>query len=1253
MRLSMMKRLRPETREAARAAARRSGRSVEEWLNSVVAQSAANAELDAVLFGDEHDADVQERLDELSRRIDRLARQTPAPAAAPQKSAPETDELARVVARLDRRLDHFVQFAHSLPPATAGWQPVDRAVAEIAARQRALRGEAPVPPAMVPPAIAPQPTPYANAPYGNAPHSGAPYDSAPYGYPPAAAPHDPLQQSIAQQPMPQQPAMPRQPARPPIPPAVFAPPQAMTARVDAQYSHAAGYAAPVASRQDASRQAPQAPLQPPPSAYAPPPAPPPAPPRSPYAPPPRFEVRHQPMPSAPPAPDLSRLEQQLRTITDQIEALRKPGIEDAINALRAELKQIAQALTEALPRHVIDAVEAQIQTLTQRLSEGRQAGIGEDILESIEQHLGEVRGALRQLTPAEHLIGFNDTVEALAQRIEEIVAQRDPVSFHQFEDAVNNLRAVSTHIASNDAVGQLAAQVEALAAKIDQIAYTSSGDAALAHIEARIGALAEAITARNHTGSTVPQHLETLVGSLSDKIEQLQATRSEGLAFSQLEDRIVRLAEKLDASDSRLANLEAVERGLADLLAQTENQQRRESSSMADSMAGASAQVSNQVSEQVGAQVGAQVDALRQDVARTQDSLEAVHGTLGILVDRLATIETGIRSRSDIPPAQPHLPPAPLLQQPVDAMVAQVANAAAQLQAQASRDPAPHLAAADAPPLAPVSAPPVHAQPVPPQPPAPPQTARRSRPIDPDLPPDHPIEPGMVRAGRADPDSAAARIAASERALGVRPPVAGDATGSRSDFIAAARRAARAAEQAQALPHAEPRAEGKARQLLKLARPAAALAVLRPKLKSLLVASSVVAIVVGGYYLLGSMLGDKTSGIARLPAGLTGTSKPASEPPPGLYEDLEPEHEPDTGAAAPDKQSNFLLAPDSTMQRAPGLASAANSAANSAAMSAMAAVPAASHDTITDPASGPVIYPETLPEAIGSAALRTAALRGDAGAAYEVGIRYAEGRGVPHSSEDAVRWLDRAAQKGVAVAQFRLGSMYEKGNGARRDLKEARRLYQAAADQGHAKAMHNLAVLYAEGIDGKPDYQRASRLFQKAADYGVRDSQYNLAILYARGLGVSRDLTTSYKWFSLAAAQGDREAAKKRDELNGHLDAKARASAETAAKSWAPQLQPQQALRAPAPEGGWGRAVKAASAAPGKASEAKDWTKTLANDWARAQAESAQASANQASANQASANGADQRAASTPRTTGKPRRAATHAAHGPMQLTAQ
>jgi len=218
---------------------------------------------------------------------------------------------------------------------------------------------------------------------------------------------------------------------------------------------------------------------------------------------------------------------------------------------------------------------------------------------------------------------------------------------------------------------------------------------------------------------------------------------------------------------------------------------------------------------------------------------------------------------------------------------------------------------------------------------------------------------------------------------------------------------------------------------------------------------------------------------------------------------------------------------------------------------------------------------DRLPIAIGGPRLRSAAVAGDGAAAYEVAVRYAEGRGVPADMEEAARWYERAASKGLTPAQFRYASLLEKGQGVKKDLAQARRLYLAAAAKGNSKAMHNLAVLYAEGIDGKPDYGTAVQWFRKAAQRGIADSQYNLGVLCARGLGTAKSYAEAYKWFALAAAQGDKESAKKRDDIAAHIDAAALAAAQQAVTAFVAEPQPQEATVVPEPPGGWDHAAGA------------------------------------------------------------------------------
>lgn len=210
------------------------------------------------------------------------------------------------------------------------------------------------------------------------------------------------------------------------------------------------------------------------------------------------------------------------------------------------------------------------------------------------------------------------------------------------------------------------------------------------------------------------------------------------------------------------------------------------------------------------------------------------------------------------------------------------------------------------------------------------------------------------------------------------------------------------------------------------------------------------------------------------------------------------------------------------------------------------------------------------PAGIGPDPLRRAAASGDPLAAYEIGTRYAEGRGVPRDLAQAAVWYQRAADAGIAPAQYRLGSLYERGQGVPRDPARAVALYRRAAEQGNAGAMHNLAVLISEGAAGPPDPQDALRWFLAAAGHGVKDSQYNLGVVYARGLGAPANLPEAYKWFAVAAAAGDKDAALRRDEVAALLDQNQLALARAAVRAWRPNAPPAAANEVAAPAGGWG-----------------------------------------------------------------------------------
>jgi hypothetical protein len=176
---------------------------------------------------------------------------------------------------------------------------------------------------------------------------------------------------------------------------------------------------------------------------------------------------------------------------------------------------------------------------------------------------------------------------------------------------------------------------------------------------------------------------------------------------------------------------------------------------------------------------------------------------------------------------------------------------------------------------------------------------------------------------------------------------------------------------------------------------------------------------------------------------------------------------------------------------------------------------------VAEPLTSELVMAPAL--SIGPASLRQAAMNGDAIAQYEVGLRYAAGRGVPQDLAASFQWHARAAARGLAAAQFRVAAMYERGQGTASDIGKARNWYLRAAQQGHVKAMHNLAVLSIAG--GRNDYPLAVKWFTEAAERGLADSQFNLAVLHQNGLGVPKNLKEAYKWLALAARSGDGDAA--------------------------------------------------------------------------------------------------------------------------------
>lgn len=906
------------------------------------------------------------------------------------------------------------------------------------------------------------------------------------------------------------------------------------------------------------------------------------------------------------APDLSRLEQQLKLITAQLEILRSPCRADELVAdLRQELAGIARALDTMAPRSAFEALESEVRALGARLDESRNAAAADGgRLHTLDQGLAEMRDALRALAPIE----LENAIRTLSQKIDQISdLGGDPLTLQQLDAAINALRGIVAQVASGDALAAMVKEVRALGEKIEQAVGTAAlapavGLAAGDHdllvaLERQIGGIAEALKpgqgeAVRPAGPTIEPLIEQLaqkldrfdlfsdepaalgpikqhIAELGEKIDRLQpGPAPEPPAWGPIEERLGHIAESVDRINApapeppALAALEAQVRALAEKIDRWQDSPpgradiapiEERIAQLAETLSASEARLGSlEAIERGMAELLAYIDGLR----RTGGGVPAAAGASRDRAD-------------DAAPGRGAAPRAPIVDPDL------WMNGPSEPPSAAPASPADAYATAG------------RSTPVSPPPPIDPPPSAAAGPRS----PDSPMEPGSGPPRGRPSRSAAERIAVSQAALDP-PPAERDASPSagsaQPNFIVAARRAARAASEQQSQAAAakgagaddSPRAVGR-----RLAR----------RVKSLFVTSSVVLVGLGAAGIVlssGGMLGwvggqrakgptpaatarvapgDATAA-ARKPTGPSASAPSASTPSAAESRSFSgPEFHGQTGVvpgsagagAAPAQPNGGRPYDRSTSRTASADITGAIPPARDATRNL--AVPPA--EKLPQSAGPP--WSDPLPPAIATKPLLAGIAARNPAAAYEIALRYADGRGVTADLAAAALWFARAAEGGLAPAQFRLGSMHEKGLGVKKDLGEARRLYLAAAGKGNANAMHNIAVLYAEGIDGRPDFAAAGEWFRKAAAYGVADSQYNLAILHARGIGVDQNLAEAFKWFAVVAQGGDKDAAKKRDDIAERLDPQTLSAARAAASVFAPLAQPEEAIAPAVPPGGW------------------------------------------------------------------------------------
>ncbi len=806
-----------------------------------------------------------------------------------------------------------------------------------------------------------------------------------------------------------------------------------------------------------------------------------------------------------------KIERHLDSLGARIETLTHSASNAAqVKELAAGLAEIRTLVTRSTNPALFESLERRIEDLATRLSSALARNDSAPRLDDLARRIENVNRKLETTTTA---LGAVDTSQ-LERMMQDVIVKlerpgRTEAIAEQIASLEGEVRKLAHRIGESanrpdEVAAMLRRDMANLTIRLEAMSDNTQDTAAIRQLNSRLATLSERLDLVQHSGLST-HGLEEQIAKLAQKMDVIFAQTHDNQMVEELRRQITHLSRRMDANPPEnvgpaMEMLEQVQRHLEHLATHATNKKDSERVSGLEQAIG---QLYQQIQDlRQSALEGARTmaeriahEALQRSNSQTVLEDIAVANVTRQLSDLRSQQEVNDRRTAETLVA---------IQKTMETVVDRLAT----LESDDAPDerPAP-IASSD------------HRTIV-----LGPEVARL------DITPDDLLTPGSGRPHDMQPAPIVEAPPASV------PPQAAAAT--QASFIAAARRAARSAqemketEQGHSTRAARDGAFGKLGKVLSARR--------RPLLAAL----------AGLVVIMGSLQAIRAVRLGGQADQKIAQATPVATPAPLALSAAVPsvEAKPATPAATAARDTSML-----TGQPMSSLADMVNASAVGGAKTTIDTTPA----------------PTRLPAAAPRAKLTEAANAGDAAAQYEMGIRLADGQGTTPDSQAALQWFTKAAQQNLAPATYRAATMYERGLGTQKDLKRARELYLKAANAGHVRSMHNLGVLSAETVDGKPDYAAAASWFRKAAEYNVRDSQFNLAILYARGMGVEQNLAQAWVWFNAAAAQGDADAGRKRDDVASRMTASQIASAKAQADGLKMRTPDVAANDVAVPAGGW------------------------------------------------------------------------------------
>lgn len=151
---------------------------------------------------------------------------------------------------------------------------------------------------------------------------------------------------------------------------------------------------------------------------------------------------------------------------------------------------------------------------------------------------------------------------------------------------------------------------------------------------------------------------------------------------------------------------------------------------------------------------------------------------------------------------------------------------------------------------------------------------------------------------------------------------------------------------------------------------------------------------------------------------------------------------------------------------------------------------------------------------------RSALKWNDSMAAFNLGMAYLNGEGVPRDPVQGYDWIRKSAESGLSVAQSCLGLGYQFGDRIEVNHKEAVRWLRKAAEQGRSDAQNGLGNAYWKGEGVEKDPSKALQWYFMAASKGEPLAFCNIGYAYEHGIGTARNLDEAARWYTLGVSHG-------------------------------------------------------------------------------------------------------------------------------------